>query len=343
MLILLIIILVLVLLGLFLFTNNPLIIKLRGKPFKLNKKRIKRIIFGMNFTDGILYKIILYSLLVIISFIFLYPVIYMILTSLKPQMDLADSTAGLLPTKLDFNNYRVALSELKYLNALYKSILVALLPTLINVIVGAITAYGFAKFKFPLKKMWFGIMIATYIVPVTLISIPQYAWYSKLKLLGSIFTYLLPASFGQGLNFALYFLILYSTFSRIPKQLEESAKIDGANDLQIFFKIVMPLVIPSMITVILFSFVWYWNDSTTAAMYLNKLKAGEVTPRWITLPIALSNYQASLSSVGEKEAILYRGIKMAATFLSIIPLMIIYIALQKYFVEGIEKSGIAGE
>ena len=343
MLIALIIIITIALSGVLLFTNNALIIKLRGKPFKFNKQKFKRIILGMNFTDGLLYKIILYSLLIIISFIFLYPVIYMMLTSLKPQMDLADTTAGLLPTKFDFNNYRVAIGELNYLNALYKSMLVALLPTLINVIVASITAYGFAKFNFPLKKLWFGVMIATYIVPVTLISIPQYAWYAKLKLLGSIFTYLLPASFGQGLNFALYFLILYSTFSRIPKQLEESAKIDGANDLQIFFKIILPLVIPSMITVILFSFVWYWNDSTTAAMYLNKLRAGQTTPRWITLPIALANYQASLASIGEKEAILYRGIKMAATFLSIVPLMIIYVALQKYFVEGIEKSGIAGE
>ena len=282
-------------------------------------------------------------MLIIVSFIFLYPVIYMLLTSVKPQMDLADSAAGLIPTSLDFTNYKTALEKLNYFKSLYKSMMVAFIPTLLNVIVGCLTAYGFAKFKFPLKKLWFAIMVATYIVPKSLITIPQYAWYAKLKLLGSIFTYILPASLGQGLYFALYFLILYSTFKQIPKQLEESAKIDGANNLQIFFKIVLPLVIPSIITVTLFSFVWYWNDSETAAMYLNVVKAGQTAPRWVTLPIALQNYENTLLDVGERQALLYRGIEMAATFLSIVPLLIIYLALQRYFVEGIEKSGITGE
>ena len=339
----LIIVLLVILLFILLFTPNPIIKKLRGKPFNFNKKKIKKVLMGMNFTDGLIYKIILYALLIVVSFVFLYPVIYMLFTSIKPQIDLADSTAGFIPTSFDFNNYRTAISELNYLNALYKSILVALLPTLLNVIVGCFTAYGFARFNFPFKKFWFAVMITTYILPKALISIPQYAWYARLKLLGSIFTYLLPATLGQGLCFALYFLILYSTFNRIPKQLEESARIDGANSFQIFFKIALPLVIPSMITVILFSFVWYWNDSETAAMYLNVMRAGQTSPRWITLPVALQNYQGKLSSIGEKEMLLYRGIKMAATFVSILPLIVIYLALQRYFVEGIERAGIAGE
>ena len=327
----------------FLFTPNPLIKKIHhGEPLKLNKKKIKRVMLGMNFTDGLVYKITLYALLIIVSFIFLYPVIYMLLTAVKPQMDLADSAAGLLPSSLDFSNYKNALEKLSYFKSLYKSMLVALIPTVLNVVVASITAYGFATFRVPLKKLWFAVMLATYIVPKALISIPQYAWYSQLKLLGSIFTYILPATFGQGLYFALYFLILYSTFKQIPKQLEESAKIDGASNLQIFFKIVLPLILPSLITVTLVSFVWYWNDAETASMYLNIVKAGQTTPRWVTLPIALQNFQLTLVG-SEREAMLYRGVEMAATFLSIAPLLLIYLFLQRYFVEGIEKSGITGE
>ena len=339
----LIIISFLVIIAIFLFTPNPLMKKIHGGPVKVNKKKVKKVMFGMNFTDGLVYKLFIYIFLVIVSFIFLYPMIYMLLTSLKPQMDLADSASGLLPSSLYFKNYVEAFKALGYFKALYKSIIVAMLPTLFNVIIGCLTAYGFARFNFPLKKLWFAIMIITYIVPAALISIPRYAWYAKLKLLGSILTYILPSSLGQGLCFALYFMILYSTFKRLPVQLEESARIDGANNLQIFFRIALPLVIPSIITVLLFSFVWYWNDSDTASMYLNIVKAGQDAPRWITLPIALQNYQNSLLDRGEREIILFQGVKMAAVFLSILPLLINYFVLQRFFVEGIEKSGIAGE
>ena len=123
----------------------------------------------------------------------------------------------------------------------------------------------------------------------------------------------------------------------------QNKNIDTSNNLQIFFKIALPLVVPSIITVLLFSFVWYWNDSETASMYLNIVKAGEEAPRWITLPIALQNLQNSLLDRGEREIILYGGVKMAAVFLSILPLLINYLVLQRFFVEGIEKSGIAGE
>ena len=339
----LIVIAILISLWFVIFKPNPIINKIHGGPLKINKKKVKKVFFGMNFTDGLIYKLFIYIFLVIVSFIFLYPMIFMIFTSLKPQMDLADSASGLLPSSVYFRNYVDAFKELGYLKALYKSIIVAILPTLFNVIIGCLTAYGFARFNFPLKKFWFAIMIITYIIPTALISIPRYAWYAQLKMLGSILTYILPASLGQGLCFALYFMILYSTFKRMPLQLEESARIDGANNLQIFFKIALPLVVPSIITVLLFSFVWYWNDSETASMYLNIVKAGEEAPRWITLPIALQNFQNSLLDRGEREIILYGGVKMAAVFLSILPLLINYLVLQRFFVEGIEKSGIAGE
>lgn len=308
---------------------------------KLTKGKVKRFFFGMNTTDGKLYKIIIYILLIIISFIFLYPLLFMIFTSLKQVEDLADTSVGLLPSKLTFENYQTAAKELNYFPSLGKTILIAFIPSLLNMIVGCLTAYGFAKFNFPLKKVLFGLMIASFIIPTVLIRIPQYAWYAKLNLLGSIWTYLLPSLFGQGLYSTLYILILYSTFKQIPKQLEESARIDGANNLQIFVKIVLPLIIPSLITVFLFSFVWYWNDSVTAAMYLNV--GGKNF--WTTLPVALQNYQSKIISEtqGGQRMVLYQGIKMAGTLITIVPLLVLYLALQKYFVEGIEKSGITGE
>lgn len=308
---------------------------------KMNKGKIRRFFFGMNTTDGKLFKIILYALLIIVSFIFLYPLLFMLFTSFKQVEELADTSVGLLPSKLFFENYKTAVEKLNYFPSLGKTIIIALIPSILNTAIGCLTAYGFAKFNFPLKKFLFGLMIASFVIPTVLIRIPQYAWYSKLNLLGSIWTYILPSLFGQGLYSTLYILILYSTFKQIPKQLEESAKIDGASNLQIFFKIILPLVIPSLITVFLFSFVWYWNDSVTAAMYLNV--GGKNF--WVTLPVALQNYQSAIlaETQGGQRMVLYQGIKMAGTLITILPLLILYLFLQKYFVEGIEKSGITGE
>ena len=130
-------------------------------------------------------------------------------------------------------------------------------------------------------------------------------------------------------------------FNQIPKQLEEAAKIDGASSLGVFFKVAVPMVIPGIVTVFLFSFVWYWNDSQTAAMYLGR--AGK--DNWATIPVMLERYQSAIvaETNGGIAMKLYQGEKMAATLLSIIPLLILYFFLQRFFVESIEKSGIAGE
>ena len=184
-------------------------------------------------------------------------------------------------------------------------------------------------------------MLITFIIPKQLIGIPQFVWFRKLDLIGSLFTYLLPATFGQGLYSSLYILLLFSMFNLLPKQLEESAKIDGASNLVVFFRVALPLVIPGIITVFLFSFVWYWNDSATASLYLSQPNKDY----WATLPVRLQRYQDAIFDItkGGIGAKLYHGVRMAGTLLSIVPLLIIYFSLQRYFVESVERSGLAGE
>ena len=201
----------------------------------------------------------------------------------------------------------------------------------------ALTAYGFSRFKFPLKNLWFALMLATFIVTPQILLIPQYVWFYKLHLIGSLWTYIIPATFGQGLNAALFILILWSMFNMIPKSLEEAAKIDGAGNFAIFRKIAIPLTIPGFIIVFLFSFVWYWNEVNLAGLYLKN-------KTWTTLPLQLSSYIRSLTSQHsiflEK---LNMPLKMAASLTIIFPLLILYFALQRYFVESIDCSGITGE
>lgn len=305
--------------------------------------KLKKFFLGMKGTDGNLYKFLFYFMLIIFGFIFIYPILSMISISFMGPQDLADTSLKWIPSHIEWSNYKAVIEKLDYFKTLFKTIVVTIVPSILNMIVASLTAYGFARFKFPGRKILFAIMLATFIIPRKLIFIPQYAWFSKIKLLGTLWTYILPSLFGQGLYSALYILILYSAFRLIPVQLEESASIDGASKIQIFTRIVLPLVVPSMITVFLFSFVWYWNDSNTASMYLN---SGGST-KWSTLLVMLTNYQAQIDAeTGGGEginALLYRGTRMAGTLLSILPLVIVYIFLQRYFVESVETSGITGE
>ena len=306
-----------------------------------HKNAVKKVFFGSQGTDGLLMKIVIYALLIIIGFIYLKPLLLMFITSLKNDNDLMDSSVNWIPTALEFKNYSTAFTSLVYVQTFLKTLLVVGLPSILNTIVALFTAYGFSRFKFPGKKILFAIMLATFIIPSALTKIPQFVWYSKLDLIGSIFTYILPSLFGQGLNEAIYILILYSMFNQVPKQLEEAAKIDGANNIQVFYKVALPTIIPGIITVFLFSFVWYWNDSSTAAMYLGR--AGK--DYWATIPVMLDRYQADIiaQTNGGIGMQLFNGEKMAGTLLSILPLLILYFSLQRYFVESIENTGIAGE
>ncbi len=305
------------------------------------KNKIKKRLYGTKGSNGLIMKIIIYFLLIVFGFIYLYPLIFMAVTSLKGEADLMDTSIKWLPTSLEFSNYKVAFQNLNYVPTFFKTLIVVAVPSAINTIVALLTAYGFSRFKFPGKKILFGLMLATFVIPSALTKIPQFVWYSKLGLIGDILTYILPSTFGQGLNEAIYILILYSMFNLIPKQLEEAARIDGASNLGVFFKVAIPMVVPGIVTVFLFSVVWYWNDSATAAMYLGR--AGQ--DFWATIPVMLERYQTQIiaethGGVGMK---LYQGKKMAGTLLSIIPLLIMYFPLQNFFVESIEKTGIAGE
>jgi len=335
---------------------------------RMNEKNIRKIknkmrhrLFGMQFVDGLIYKIIIYTMLVSLGFVFIYPIIYMVVTSLKTNEDIVNNAVKWIPSSLHFENYKEAFRQLGlnhniYFkaniggrsvttfilptkdNVLVRTIVVAGLPAIVTTISTSLAAYGFSRYKFPLKKLWFSLMLASFLITPQILLIPQYVWYKNLKLVGTLWTYILPASFGQGLNAALFILIFWSMFNMIPKSLEEAAEIDGANNLSIFTKIAIPLTIPGFIIVFLFSFVWYWNEVNLAGLYFGKSE-------WTTLPYKLSSYMSQLDRtvIGEFQQRLVMPVKMAATVTIMIPLLILYFTLQRHFVESIDRSGITGE
>ena len=304
----------------------------------IDKNHIKRKLFGYKMTDGLIFRILIYLLLIVIGFVYLYPLLHMISFSFQSLADLLNPMVNQVPTSLYFKNYSDAFIVLKYFSTMGASLTVTLLPALIQTFMASLIGYGFARFNFPLKKLLMGFVIATYIIPPQVTMIPKYVLFFNMGILETVWSILLPATFGQGLNSAIFILIFYQFYKMIPKVLDEAAQIDGASRIYIYFKIAIPLSIPSFITSFLFSFVWYWNET-----YISTLLLGKGVE---TLQMRLADFVSEYSSImGSSEAINYanEAIRMAATMLIIAPMLIVYFIMQRWFIEGIDRVGITGE
>ena len=299
---------------------------------------------GSKEKDGFLKMFLIYSLLICIGFIYVYPILYMISSSFMSLDDLLDSSIKWLPSSFRLSNYLQAAKSMDYGRSLWQSVVIAGVTTLCNLISCSVIGYGLASFNFPGKKVAFGLIILTFVLPSQITMIPTYVLYSNMKILGTLWAFILPALTGMGINAPIFILIFWQFFRQVPRVLVEAAHIDGAGYFKSFFRISLPSAVPAFITVALFSFVWYWNESYLTELYVH----GVMTESgWTTLIIQLSNFQANYStyaqSTGAGATSLNESISMAGTLLSVLPLMIMYFVLQRYFVESVDRSGITGE
>lgn len=307
------------------------------------KEKIHRFVFGTKEKEGAGKQIIVYGLLICIGFVYLYPILYMFSTSLMNRDDLLDSSVKWIPSTLFLQNYIDAGKSMDFWVSILKGIVIAGVPTLCNVAVCMLVGYGFARFEFRGKKILMGLLIFSYILPSQVTMIPTYVLYNNMKIVGTLWSFILPAIFGNGLNSAIFILIFYQFFRQVPKVLIEAAQIDGAGYFKSFVKISIPSAGPAILTVFLFSFVWYWNESYLTSLYVQGLSANSF---WVNLVVQLSNFETSfnnLAQTGDAATNLNECVRMAATSLSVLPLLIMYFFLQKHFVESIDRAGITGE
>lgn len=310
---------------------------------KFTKEKLHKFVFGTRERQGLGQQIAVYGLLIIIGFIFIYPILYMISTSFMDRNDLLDSSVKWIPSSLYIQNYIAAAKSMDFWKTLGKGVIIAGVPTLFNVLTGMIVGYGFARYEFKLKKLFMGILLFSYILPDQVTMIPTYVLYNDMGILGTIWTFVLPALLGNGINSAIFILIFYSFFKQVPKVLMEAAYIDGAGHFKAFFKIAIPSAVPAIITVFLFSFVWYWNESYLTEMYVQGLTTKS---EWTNLVIQLKNFDSNYSTratTGDMATSLNESVRMAATSLSILPLFLMYLVLQRQFIESIDRTGITGE
>ena len=319
--------------------------KIRAKSGKkFSKEKVRKFFMGSKEKQGFLKVFCIYALLICIGFIYLNPILQMLSKSFMNLDDLLDSSINWIPSKFILSNYAQAAKSMDFWASLGKSIILAGVPTLCNLISCAIIGYGLARFEFPFKKVVLAVIVFTFILPSQVTMIPTYALYSQIGILGTILPFVVPPLLGMGINAPIFILIFWQFFRQVPKALIEAAQIDGAGYFKSFFRISLPSATPAFITVGLFSFVWYWNESYLTEMYVSGVmtKSG-----WTSLVIQLDNFASNYNSYATTAASgatsINEAINMSGTMLSILPLLLMYFVLQRYFVESIDKTGITGE
>lgn len=300
-------------------------------------QKMKVLVMGRNLSDGLLAKLIIYLLLSIVAYLYLQPVLYMVSTMFKNLSDLLDPTVKWIPRDITWENVTKAWKGLQYPIALRNTAILSLSCSIVQVFVCAMTGYALARLSVPFKGLITALVILTFLIPPQVIIIPLYVIYSKLHLLNTIFVFLVPAIFGQGLKAALFILIFRQFFKSQPMSLEEAAKLDGASTLRLFFGIMLTLARSACLVVFLFSFIWYWNMYYEPSMFLAK----SFTPLSIRLD-GLENVlnQSLLGNTFTITNPVTESTKMAAAFMIILPPILVFMFLQRWFVSGIERTGL---
>jgi len=300
---------------------------------------VKKALLGQQLNEGWLAKIIIYFLLAVIAFLYLQPLFYMVSTMLKSVSDLIDPVVQWIPSKIYGQNLMDAWRGLRYPEAFMNTLMIALPSSVLQVVSCALTGYALARLHFPGKTLAFALIIVTFLVPPQITFIPMFTIFGKLGWLNTPFVFVIPAVFAQGLRGALFIIIFRQFFLTQPKALEEAAKIDGANVFRLFFRIMLPLARPAIIVVFLFSFIWYWNMYFEPSMYLSK-GFQPLSLRLNLMQQELMGNSAINFNAGVGKDPITEGPKMAAAFLIILPPLIIYTFTQRWFSEGIERTGL---
>ena len=299
--------------------------------------RIKRIRFTRYRMEKIVFRIGLWALLSGLMFIMVYPLLVTISTSLMSFSDLVNPMVIWLPRFPNFTGYGQAFEALNFFETFRNSMILATVPPLLQVMSCAVVGYGFARFNFPEKKFIFALMIFTMVVPQHVVSLPQFLLFRDLGMLNSFWPIILPSSLGLGIKGGLLIFIFRQFFRGLPKELEEAAYIDGSGFLRTFFTVMVPNAIPAAMTVFLFSFVWHYSDIFTLTMFTIGDNIQTLVMRVVGIMGHLTGHEHVVRDLTE-----YLPARYAAIFLTIVPVLLVYLFGQRFLVQGVERSGIVG-
>lgn len=279
-------------------------------------------------------------------FIILFPLFLRFSVAFRSKTDIYDPTVLWIPKHFTLDNIKIAIGATDYWSSLLNTFLISSGTTLIQLASCALAAYAFARLKFRGSGLLFGLVIFTIVVPPQTIMIPLYLTYryfdlfgvvkvltgkSSLNLIDTFWPFLISSATAMGLKNGLYIYIFRQFFRGIPKEIEEASLVDGSGVFKTFYRIMLPNAVPAIVTVVLFSFVWQWNDSYNVSLFLSKVKV--LSTQLMDMGMAL----------GKEPDLVYQSMLLNTGVLLLMgPLIILYLFVQRYFVESVERTGIVG-
>ena len=288
-----------------------------------------------------------------IIFLILYPFIEKLLTTFIPYEELSDKTVKFIPKTFgtqNLNTLRWAIGVMGYWDSLGNTIVLCLITSVIQVLVCTFISYGFARFKFPGRGILFGAVLVVLMVPpqvlmtslfmkfsfFDMLALPSIIVGHSINITQGVWPFLLMSVFGIAFKNSLYIYMLRQFFRGLPTEIEEAGMIDGSSHFGIFFRLMLPNAIPMMVTVFLFAFSWQWTDNYYSELFLGK------SENFKLLTIALNDIGSYPASDTYYTPVFKGAVNGTGILLTILPLVIIYLFGQRFFVQGVSQSGIVG-
>ncbi|MEA4824528.1 MAG: carbohydrate ABC transporter permease [Clostridiaceae bacterium] len=268
-----------------------------------------------------------HTFVVLLGIVMLYPIAWMVASSLKPSNEVFKNAASLIPSEFVWQNYAdgwKGFGNVSFATFFKNSFVVTIIAVVGQVASSTFVAYGFTRIRFPGRKIMFAVMIVTMLLPAQILLIPQYIMFVGFDWINTYLPLIVPYFCGS----AFFIFLIMQFIQGIPKELDESANIDGCGKFRTFFQIIVPLALPAIATTTVFSFYWKWDDFMGPLLYLQ-------SPAKYTVSIALKCF-ADPSSVTNW------GAMFAMSTLSLIPCFVIFLCFQRYLVEGISTTGLKG-
>ncbi len=304
------------------------------------------------------FKICRAVLLFGMCFLIIQPLLDKLSVSFMAEQDLYDSTVISIPRNFTTNNYRTASQLLVFWKSLYETVGIVTISSVLQISACTLAAYGFARYKFPLKGFWFFCVMLIIVIPPHTIMASLYLNFhffdilgifravtgGPVNLLNSVFGFWLLSATGMGLKSGLYIFMLRQYFRGMPKELEEAAWVDGCGKFRTFIQIMIPDASPMLTSCFLFSFVWQWTDSFYSTLFLNNYRmlssglgsiAERVVQWWSAINSVSGAGVASTAPVGVVQTMIATGMLMCLA-----PLIILYLIAQRAFVESLSQTGI---
>ena len=281
---------------------------------------------------NILGKLFIYISLISLAYLLIYPLLYMVVTVFRSSADLNNPSVVWITRTYTWDTLKKTLESLDFGKTFGYSLSLALPCAILQTVSCSLAGYGFARFKFKGHKILFAVLILMIIVPEQTLLIPLYGVIQSMGLLNSVTAFWIQAALGMSFKSGLFIFIFCQFFKGLPKELEDAAMLDGCGAFKIYSRIMIPNVVPAIITVFFFSFVWHWNENYLTKFVLNKDR---------TLAYVVENATSTIAASGENiKEVLARV--QAGNLLLFLPALLLFFVLQRYLREGIARSGIVG-